>query len=80
MAVERSRTPDANTAYEIRVVGALDGAWSDAFGGMTLTHDAAAAHPVVTVLKGALDQAALAGVLDSLFGLGLTVLSVRMIE
>ena len=65
-------------AYEIRVVGALDRTWSDTFGGMTLTHDAGAAESPVTVLEGVLDQAALAGVLDTLFGLGLTVLSVRM--
>ena len=49
-------------------------------GGMTLTHDAGATGSSVTVLEGALDQAALAGVLDALFGLGLTVLSVRVIE
>jgi hypothetical protein len=77
MGAERSRTSDAHTAYEIRVVGVLDSTWSDAFGGMKLTHDAEATGPLVTVLNGPLDQAALAGVLDSLFGLGLTVVSVR---
>jgi hypothetical protein len=80
MGAERGRTSDAHTDYEIRVVGVLDTTWSDAFGGMTITHDAEAAGPLVTVLNGPLDQAALAGVLDSLFGLGLTVISVRVID
>jgi hypothetical protein len=80
MGAERSRTPGAPTIYEIRVVGVLDSSWSDAFGGLNLTHGADATGSLVTVLDGAVDQAALAGVLDSLFGLGLTVLSVRVIE
>ena len=80
MDVQSNGTSSACAAYEIRVVGALESTWSDAFGGMTLTHDAGATGSSVTVLEGALDQAALAGVLDALFGLGLTVLSVRVIE
>ena len=80
MDIQSSGTSYASVAYEIRVVGALDSTWSDAFGGMTLNHDAGATGASVTVLEGALDQAALAGMLDALFGLGLTVLSVRVIE
>jgi hypothetical protein len=80
MSAGRNRTSDPHAGYEIRVVGALDSKWSDAFGGMTLTHDTEGVGQRVTVLRGALDQAALAGVLDSLFGLGLTVLSVRVID
>ena len=78
MDARSSGISDASSTYEIRVVGALDSTWSDTFGGMTMTHDAGATGSSVTVLEGALDQAALAGVLDALFGLGLTVLSVRM--
>jgi hypothetical protein len=70
----------APSEYEIRVAEALDGAWSGTFESLALSYDTGAKGRRVTVLTGALDQAALAGVLDVLFGLGLTVLSVRACE
>ena len=71
---------DAPPTYEICVAGALDRTWSDALEGMALNYEPGAGGRRVTILTGALDQAALAGVLDALFGLSLTVLSVQVIS
>lgn len=68
----------APPTYEIRVAGALDRTWSDALEGMAVNYGPGAEGRRVTILTGALDQAALAGVLDTLFGLSLTVLSVQV--
>jgi hypothetical protein len=63
--------------YHITVQGELDVAWQEWFSGMAITTD----HNkdgVVTTLEGSVaDQAALRGILNKLWDLNLTVISVR---
>lgn len=66
--------------YEIRVAGVLDATWSESLCGLSFSYEDDGGGKRSTVLAGALDQAALAGVLDRLFDLGLTVLSVNRSE
>jgi hypothetical protein len=63
----------------IRVQGTLDAAWSDYLGGLRITPvpAASAGRGAVSQLNGRLpDQAALIGILNSLYDLGLPLLSV----
>lgn len=72
---------DTVFAYEIRVQGRLDAAWSDRMEGMAIDVSAPPGGPPVTTLVGDLiDQAALAGVLDQLYAMRMTVLSVTRLE
>jgi hypothetical protein len=63
--------------YHITVQGALDTAWQEWFSGMAITIDQDT-DGVLTTLKGPVaDQAALRGILNKLWDLNLTVISVR---
>lgn len=63
--------------YHIAVQGALDVAWQEWFSGMAIAIDQDK-DGVVTTLKGLVaDQAALRGILNKLWDLNLTVISVR---
>ena len=65
--------------YRVRVRGVLDNSWSDRLGGMEITFIARATGPPETVLVGWLpDQAALCGVLNALYDLHLSLLSVEL--
>ena len=79
-----SRNPnpfDLPATYQISVQGRIDPSWSDSLSGMTICVDTLEAGPSVTTLEGELsDQAALAGVLNALYELHLTVLSVERLE
>jgi hypothetical protein len=67
--------------YRITIQGSLDSSWSDDFGGMTVSNEVAADGSLLTVLTGWLvDQAALFGVLDGLYGLGFPLVSVECVE
>ena len=67
--------------YRIRVQGRLDDTWADRLGGMAITADTAADKPSVTILVGHLsDQAALSGVLNTLYELHLPLLSVENLD
>jgi hypothetical protein len=64
--------------YEIRVVGKLDENWSNRLGGLMITSSILNNQRVITTLKGNLiDQAALFGVLMTLYDLRLPLLSVE---
>jgi len=68
---------DRPATYQISVQGLIDPDWSDRVAGMTICLTAEEASPPVTTLQGELgDQAALAGVLNTLYELHLPVLSV----
>lgn len=71
---------DTPTLYEIRVRGAFDQSWCDVIDGMTLevVHDKP--HTVTVLRVVVQDQAALAGLMDVLFGVNATVLSVTALE
>jgi len=79
-----SRNPipfDLPAIYQIIVQGRIDPTMSDLLGGMTISPDTVEAGPLVTILEGELrDQAALAGVLNTLYELHLTVLSVKRLN
>ena len=68
---------DRPATYQITVQGMIDPDWSDRLAGMTIGLVREEACPPVTTLKGELsDQAALAGVLNTLYELHLPILSV----
>jgi hypothetical protein len=73
---------DRPAVYEIKVPGRLDEHWSDSFEGMTVSveegNDAATTTTTITGLVA--DQAALHGLLQQLYTLGLPLLSVNRIE
>jgi hypothetical protein len=59
--------------YEVRVEGVLDERWSEWFQGMEIRSDGAE-----TILAGTLpDQSALHGILNRVWDLGLSVITVR---
>jgi hypothetical protein len=67
--------------YRIRVQGKLDESWFDRLGNMAITPDSAADKPPVTILVGHLpDQAALSGVLNTLYEIHLPLLSVENLD
>ncbi len=74
----RLETP---ATYRIRVQGRLDDTWADRLGGMAITSDTAADKPPVTARVGhRTDQAALSGVLNTLYDLHLPLLSVDNLD
>ncbi|MEA3438906.1 MAG: hypothetical protein U9R58_01335 [Chloroflexota bacterium] len=71
---------DTKAEYSIRVVGYLDESWSDRMGGLTIvsSQTGASDKKPVTALTGVLiDQAALFGVLNTLYDMRLPLLSVE---
>jgi hypothetical protein len=67
--------------YRIRVQGNLDNSWADRLGGMAITADTAGDKLPVTILVGHLaDQAALSGILNTLYELHLPLLSVENLD
>jgi hypothetical protein len=72
---------DIPARYRITVQGRIDPSMSDLLGGMTISPDMVEAGHTVTTLCGELcDQASLAGVLNMLYEMHLTVLSVKRLE
>ena len=72
---------DGPAVYRIRVRGRVPASWSSRLEGMAVTIYSADTGPWVTSLVGELsDQADLAGVLNTLYGLHLPVLSVECLN
>ena len=72
---------DQPGTYEIRVPGRLDESWAEWFEGMTITLERRDDGPTITTLTGIIaDEAALQGMLDRLYSLGLRLLSVKRLE
>jgi hypothetical protein len=72
---------DRPANYQIKVHGQLDPTMSDLLGGMTICPVTVEAGPPVTTLYGELsDQAALAGVLNTLYELQMIVLTVKRLD
>jgi hypothetical protein len=64
--------------YHIKIRGYLDDNWSNRLGGMAIQHIPTIDGTTITTLQGEMvDQAALFGVLNSLYGLGFPILSVQ---
>jgi hypothetical protein len=69
---------DRPARYQISVQGRVDAAWTDRLEGMEICQAMAGSDPLVTTLDGELsDQAALAGVLNTLYELHLPLLLVN---
>ena len=67
--------------YRIRIAGRLNRSWSGQFGDMSVGNEVAVDGSALSVLTGPLvDQAALFGVLNKLYGLGFPLVSVECIE
>jgi len=67
--------------YRIEVDGHLDESWSNRLAGMRITSRQRADQTTVTTLIGRLrDQAELSGVLNSLYGLHLSILKVEVVN
>jgi hypothetical protein len=67
--------------YRIRVKGRLEPRWSDRLGGLGITTETLEGGSVQSVLIGRLsDQAALSGVLSTLYDLSLPLVSVECLE
>jgi hypothetical protein len=71
---------DLPATYRIRVKGHLDSRWSGRLGGMEISAIDQAEGPAETTLVGWLpDQAALCGVLNALYNLHLSLVSVELV-
>ncbi len=71
---------DRPGTYEIKVPGRLDESWEEWFEGMEITVESGDG-PTITTLTGTVaDEAALQGLLDRLFSLGLRLLSVVRLQ
>ena len=67
--------------YRIIVEGVLDPIWLECFGGLAITEERQPGRPAITRLEGRpTDEAALQGVLDTLFMLGMRLILVERIE
>jgi hypothetical protein len=72
---------DRPAFYQIIVQGRVDPTWQDRFEGLAILSIDRETSPPITTLQGQLtDQAALAGVLNTLYELHLPVLSVNRLE
>ncbi|MGC9347344.1 MAG: hypothetical protein ACP5JG_04320 [Anaerolineae bacterium] len=60
--------------YEIKVEGVLDPEWSSWFDSLSLVRESG--DPTLTTLSGVFDQSALRGVLNRIWDLNLTLISV----
>ena len=85
MAAKNSNEKQINiwtpATYRIEVDGHLDESWSNRLAGMRITSRQRADQTTVTTLIGRLrDQAELSGVLNSLYGLHLSILKVEVVN
>ena len=72
---------DSPAAYRICVHGCIPTRWRDCLDSMTVTEHVSETEPPMSILLGELvDQAALAGVLNTLYELHLPVLSVERLS
>lgn len=81
MEAEQRLKVDSTASYEIRIQGYLSESWSDRMGGVAIRVLSQPGEAPVTVLIGEFqDQAALTGVLSTLYDLGLPLLSVECLD
>ena len=64
--------------YRIKIRGFLDESWSNQMGGIVIRQANTADQTPISILQGEMiDQAALFGILNSLYGLGFPILSLQ---
>jgi len=74
----RSHTFDREAVYRIRIDGSLQASWSDRLADMAISLETSdEGLPTATLVGELRDQASLAGVLKTLYGLHCAVLSVE---
>jgi hypothetical protein len=78
--VDKRYELDDRAVYQIKVQGNLDDRWSDWFSGLTVQPTDEGEDCPVTTLTGPIDQAALRGILNRIWDLNLTLVSVVSIE
>ena len=78
--MKRALTLDRPVIYRIDVPGHLDDGWSDWMGRMTVSYQVDEAGRPITILTGAVDQAALQGLLRRLYAMGLPIISVSLVD
>ena len=72
---------DTKAEYTIRVVGYLDESWSDRFSGMAiLLRETGGPKPETTLIGPLADQAALFGVLNTLYDMRLPLIAVECLS
>ena len=72
---------DRSPIYQIKVQGKLNEQWSDWLAGVTISHDQAGKQAHITTLTGpVVDQSALRGILNKLWDLNLTLLSIKRLS
>ncbi len=69
--------PDQPAFYRIQIQGYLGQHWSESMAGLTISVSGERDQSVTTLSGEVLDQAALMGVLNGLYGMGYTLLSVE---
>lgn len=77
---KKKLTLDQPAVYQIKVPGVLDEHWSDWDGKMSIMVKSLVDGSSVTILTGAIDQAALLGLMRKLYYLGLPLISVICLE
>ena len=78
--IKQKLTLDRPATYQIKVPGHLDERWTEWDGRMSVTVESEHDGRPVTTLTGAVDQAALQGLLRRLHSLGLPLISVNWVE
>lgn len=73
-------TLDRAAMYEIKVPGEMKESWSEWTGGMAIAVTCEGGGMPVTTLTGAVDQAALQGILRRIYARGLPLISVRCVD
>ncbi len=74
---------DHSGVYAIHVAGRLDTSWADRLGGVNITHIEGKdkdSHPVSVLIGSLPDQAALYGILNTLYNYGFPLLFVRYLR
>jgi hypothetical protein len=70
---------ETSGTYRIRVRGVVDPKWSDWLGGMTITTRESESSQVTELVGKVADQAVLAGILNALYEMHLTLLRVEFL-
>jgi hypothetical protein len=75
-AMTERRKAEESVVYRIKVEGRMDERWSDWFSGLAVVAGGEGEGAPVTTLTGLMDQAALRGILNKVWDLNLTLMSV----
>ena len=79
--MKQSQSLDKPMIYQIQIQGKLDEKWSDWFSGMTITFESGSDGSCITTFTGTVaDQSALRGILERVWDLNLTLVSVTRVE